>query len=264
MNCSEPVESSVRINLKNIRNFQVGFEIGKEEDWITLFDVVYMGPEDEYTGHYTVHDLHKSLENHSNNATMNNTYLKYDESGFTESEIKTAYGALNKEYEGTTHKLIPGYLTPPEDMIFKTWQKATNYLVNTEPMFESIKNGNWKVVEDLVRKNVAHHKGATVYTGVLDLAKKENTTLRVPKYFWKILKVGEYGIAFITLNDPKGEQNMDAFGCTHLCEEHNWIIHDRNNIGLGKTICCNVAQFIDSTENIPNQMVIPVILEGQQ
>jgi DNA/RNA endonuclease G (NUC1) len=188
--------------------------------------------------------------------------LKYDEAGFTESEIQDAYDKWNN---GNTHKLVPGYLTHPNDMIFKSWQKATHYHINTEPIYESIKDGNWKIVEDLVREKITKYKNAIIYTGVLDLEESENSILRVPKYFWKIVRVDKSGIAFITLNDPENDTDMKGYpGCNNICEESNWIFHNRTYHKMGNTICCNVDSFIKSRANndVPHTLDARNILNG--
>ena len=62
--------------------------------------------------------------------------------------------------------LAKGHLSPDADFIWQEWQDATYYYFNAAPQWQSINNGNWKAIEEAVRK-YAYQKSANlkIFTG---------------------------------------------------------------------------------------------------
>ena len=61
-------------------------------------------------------------------------------------------------------------LAPRSDMFYRSQQDSTFYYINTVPMWKSIRDGNWKLVEDIVRKTAGQNNvNLDVWTGGIDV-----------------------------------------------------------------------------------------------
>lgn len=145
-------------------------------------------------------------------------------------------------------------------MIFFSHQWATYYYINVVPQFQSINNGNWKHIENSVRRKAAQLKRELfVFTGaheILELKNKkislEKNALEVPKWMWKIImdKESNAGIGFITFNNPFSSSATHL--CKDICIEYGWDWKDRKSFTKGYTICCKIDELMSVIESIPN------------
>lgn len=49
--------------------------------------------------------------------------------------------------------LVEGQLAPRDDMFYRSQQDSTFYYANTVPMWKSVRDGNWRLVEDIARQS---------------------------------------------------------------------------------------------------------------
>lgn len=184
-------------------------------------------------------------------------------------------GSADKIKNNNKHYLAKGHLTPDADGIFNTWQMATYYYINVFPQWQVINNGNWKGIENLVRKKASiYNEPVEVYTGIHEVLKYNGIEitldvggkLKAPKWIWKVLihrgKVDK-GIAFLTLNDPyavRYEPLCVGSKCVEdRCADYQWSVIFRQenqdlqlaNIESGYTVCSNIMRLVELGVQIP-------------
>ncbi len=181
------------------------------------------------------------------------------------------------EFNITNTFLAKGHLSPDADFVFEEWQDATYYFFNTAPQWQSINNGNWKVLEGEVRK-LAQSKGITlaVHTGtfgklkmdmVNSVALGKEGTIPVPLYFWKLVSdpVSNETIAFVSVNHPRLDDVIDEDAeaipaefdlcpseSRDLCEEGQWPLSNRLDFNRGLIYCCSYDQLKLSIPWLPD------------
>ncbi|KAL7041304.1 hypothetical protein ACKWTF_000715 [Chironomus riparius] len=165
--------------------------------------------------------------------------------------------------------LARGHLTPDGDMIFVSWQWTTYYYINVIPKWQSVNNGNWKVIEFAVRsKAAALSYDLKVFTGGFEVLELENQRisleddgLEVPKWAWKVVKDTQNGngIAFVTYNNPFATAITDL--CTDICDANGWNWAERKNFYKGYTICCDVTELMGIISDIPAEANCTGILQ---
>ncbi|XP_040566331.2 salivary protein Tsal1 [Lepeophtheirus salmonis] len=200
------------------------------------------------------------------------SYFKEGSQFFTKSSASTSYklrtqkdkfikifGAQNDFFSiRRSFYLARGHLTPDGDfdLIHNSLADATYHYINVAPMWQSINNGNWKVLEGSIRLYVSLlSEDFVVYTGtygVLKLPNKngvkipiylgEDELIPVPKLIWKILfnPRREEAIVFIGSNNPFLEQIETV--CPDLCEDTHWndfLEHRRFEVSKGYLYCCS-------------------------
>ena len=83
-------------------------------------------------------------------------------------------------------------LVPRSDMFYRSQQDSTFFYINTVPMWKSIRDGNWKLVEAIVRKTAGKDKqpaNLDVWTGGYGILAYQNSD-------------GEWCITHIYINPP--------------------------------------------------------------
>ena len=183
---------------------------------------------------------------------------------------------------GKKHNLYlsKGHLSPEADFVWKEWQDASHYYINAAPQWQSFNNGNWKSVEEAVRR-YAYKKRSDlkVFTGTegqlrvgkshvpVSLATKKdsfkevtNDLIPAPLHFWKLVHNYDENAAiiFVGLNNPHisryavnnvSELNNSTYlslcptDDPRLCEKAGWNLAHRKNILRGVVYCCTVAGF---------------------
>lgn len=79
------------------------------------------------------------------------------------------------DYSRPTHYLVKGHLAPNADFVDAAKRRATFYLINAAPQWQSFNNGNWKALEDSIRRKAGSERGAIhVYTGVYGALRRED------------------------------------------------------------------------------------------
>lgn len=167
--------------------------------------------------------------------------------------------------------LVRGHLTPKVDFLFGSQQRATFWLINAAPQWQSFNSGNWERIEQGVRQLIADRNiTANIYTGtygILDYkdaageAKQiflshNNSVVPVPKLFYKIvLTLDEtLGVALIGVNNPFAtidEIEDEYVVCEDIADELLWLKWDRKNIVKGYAYACEVDQFVHVVKHLP-------------
>ena len=163
-----------------------------------------------------------------------------------------------------------GHLAPNGDFAFRDWQEATFFYANVVPQWRQVNRGNWKQVEEVVRKK-AGMGDVEVVTGTLGILKldrrqvwlgnhamnRRKKMIPVPKVLWKVVTDIQSGssIVLITLNNPlyKRITRRQVF-CTDICEETGWDVQlTRRKIKeRGYTFCCDLQDFKQQVPWLPD------------
>lgn len=203
--------------------------------------------------------------------------LNYDNGGYEEklavdaSYEKPSSTLIAGELDSLPDKpqIVKGFLTPPDTFIYKYQNKAARHYLNTAPMFRSIKEGNWKKIEDAcIRLAVLNGLDLTVHTGthgILELdnlqKRREKVFLRttktelkmpVPKYIWKAvydesIPKKTRGVVIVMSNNPLEPPTDSDYFCKNVCEQVNWIKATylfTKNPKEGIFFCCAVDDFL--------------------
>lgn len=158
--------------------------------------------------------------------------------------------------------------------MFGSQQRATFWLINAAPQWQSFNSGNWERIEHGVRQLIADRNiVANIYTGTYgiltynDVAglpipiflshdKHNNSVVPVPKLFYKIVINLDrtLGVALIGVNNPfatADEIEEDYVVCDDVADQLLWLKWDRKNIAKGYTYACEVDQFLQVIEHLP-------------
>ncbi|XP_053677377.1 uncharacterized protein LOC128727485 isoform X1 [Anopheles nili] len=173
--------------------------------------------------------------------------------------------------------LAKGHLTPDADAILNNWAAATYFFLNAAPEWQIVNGGNWKRVENAVRK-VATQLNDTlqVYTGVYDVLRLPDIegssvpitlggdgSVAVPKWLWKVAvhQPTNAAIAFITLNNPfaTNEERL----CEDICARHGWHQKEFLELRKGLTYCCAVSDAQNAIKHIPKSIRSKAVLKLQ-
>ena len=189
--------------------------------------------------------------------SIKTTYTKSNQLKRLESLIGDK--KLAQKYMTATF-LSRGHLTPDADGVFISWQMATYYYVNVVPQWQSINNGNWKIIEGAVRRKAGQLKtDCLIFTGTHDVLVLNNIPItlhengiQVPLWTWKIIKVPSKnsGIAFVTLNNPFQTFKPTPL-CKNICKETKWDKSNFNDFNKGFTICCKISDLMKVIPLIP-------------
>lgn len=143
-------------------------------------------------------------------------------------------------------------------MFYKSQQDSTYSDLNIVPVWQSINNGNWKLVGEVIRKLAADTlTDLQVWAGGIDilrLSKKKiylardalnRAIVQVPKVLFKCVydRKRNRGLVFLTVNDPHvAEVNADYLICEKdpRCE---LMYQQFSKTKDGYTYCCSLASF---------------------
>ncbi|KAJ8667405.1 hypothetical protein QAD02_009068 [Eretmocerus hayati] len=169
--------------------------------------------------------------------------------------------------------LVEGTLAPKSDMFYRSQQDGTYFYINTIPMWKSIQDGNWKTVEEIIRKSAAKACNTLdVWTGGIGNLTITNSTgittaitltkdkdgkpaLPVPRFAFKYVvdRKNNRGIVFVTLNDPQ----VKAITAEDLlCEPYAacTTTYPQFNLAFsGYTYCCTInsgSRFADLAQKL--------------
>ncbi|KAL7287320.1 hypothetical protein TKK_0018444 [Trichogramma kaykai] len=165
--------------------------------------------------------------------------------------------------KGKQMYLSRGHLVARGDKIFKTEREATYFYANTVPMWNTVNEGNWFIIEDYIRI-LSNEKGHPLHTwtggfDVMELEDKPiflggNNKLPVPKILYKcaVDKKAEESICFLVVNNPYLKEEKFASGanykkCKEL-EECNQIFPDHSATKYGRMYCCSLKDFYRKNE----------------
>ncbi|KAJ6645415.1 hypothetical protein Bhyg_00621 [Pseudolycoriella hygida] len=164
--------------------------------------------------------------------------------------------------------LVRGHLTPKVDFIFGSQQRATFWLINAAPQWQSFNAGNWERIEQGVRQLIADRDlMVNIFTGTYGVLafndsdgksnpiflfhdQNNNSVVPVPKLFYKIVLDMNFtsGVALIGANNPFAtidEIEEEYVVCDDVADQLDWLKWDRKNIVKGYTYACEVDQFLE-------------------
>jgi hypothetical protein len=170
--------------------------------------------------------------------------------------------------------LIKGQLIAYKDFIYKSQQEMTSLCLNSAPIWQVIRKGNWRHMGNSIRQYAGRNgKDLTVYTGTygtlhvshvngtrvpfyLGTDRNGRSALPVPKFFWKIVydRLMRRGIVFILINSYRDDTRVAEYEiCSDVCDRtqswfHGW---DRFRVTLGYVYCCTVRDFLAKTGAVP-------------
>lgn len=154
--------------------------------------------------------------------------------------------------------LVKGHLVSKDDFFYKAQQISTFNYDNTFPIWRSIKEGNWQLIGEIVRKLADQSvSDMEIYTLPFDflhvnsstdfLAQKLNTSMYIPKILAKVVFSStnhKRGLVFHTANDPHMDRaemkklmlEAEVGLCTRLldCDYHP----EFHVLKRGLTYCC--------------------------
>lgn len=166
-------------------------------------------------------------------------------------------------------KIVKGFLTPPESFIYKYQNIAARHYMNIVPYALSIKEGNWKMVEDACIKLVSSKTHSlTVHTGTYGVLNDQegkgvflgrDGKVPVPQYIWKAVydesdPQNVRGVVVVVFNNPLRRPSDNEIFCADKCAEVKWIketVMDLQDHNKGFIFCCEVNDFLRTVEKGP-------------
>ena len=166
--------------------------------------------------------------------------------------------------------LTPSNLVPASDFPYEQQRIATQYLINTFPLWKRMKDGNWNNLERSIRKHSNESRsGFIVVGGTLGVTtlpdnrgqqqplymtrnKANVPTVAVPKLVWKLVYDYRHysSIVFVMTNNPYRTSTQDLFKyrevvCDCVCDmTDGWFQGwDRKDFTKGYIYCCTWDQF---------------------
>lgn len=158
-----------------------------------------------------------------------------------------------------------GQILSKDDLFYIPEQRATLFLENTALIWNSINEGNWKKVGDIVRSlAVETATDLDVYSGTMGCLTLNKSPLQlynlndltkhtcVPKILFKIAVDKKYdsqrGIIFVTVNDPSIQVVEDGSipSDLKLCNEKSeckQLYPEFSSTKKGYTYCCDLEDF---------------------
>ena len=169
--------------------------------------------------------------------------------------------------------LSRGHLAAKADFVYGSQQRATFYLVNVSPQWQTFQGGNWEALESSVRDFVFRkNRDFVVYTGTYGVAtlpnvtgnetelylhidRNNNKSIPIPKFFWKAVydPESQAGVVFVGINNPHiSDPQGDYLICTDVCANISWVNWDQKNITAGYSYCCEVDDFRSTVDILPD------------
>ncbi|CAG2054235.1 unnamed protein product [Timema podura] len=173
--------------------------------------------------------------------------------------------------------LICCEMAPVQDFLFNSWQQTAYHYINTAPMWKSIYQGNWRIIEETARAYAKRWslERLEVWTGTYEVlklpnkngglvpiylsvdAKDKNKYIEVPKYFWKILydALSNSGVAIVVSNNPfiskeDREQRLCSDDISHKINK--WLEVVENEPDKGLVHCCVIMDLITKIPDLPS------------
>lgn len=175
--------------------------------------------------------------------------------------------------------LSRGHLTAKADFLFGAQHRATFYLVNAAPQWQTFNGRNWNNLEQDVRNYASRNAvDLVVYTGThgvttllhsvtgaeTELYLYVNGAARgipVPRIFWKLVydPVRKAGTVFIGVNNPYILNPSKDIICTNVCSQYSWLTWRATDVEDGYSYCCSVADFRRTVTTFPNLEVTQLL-----
>ncbi|KAJ8667403.1 hypothetical protein QAD02_009066 [Eretmocerus hayati] len=164
-----------------------------------------------------------------------------------------------------------GHLVANADEFYQAEQDSTFLYANVVPMWQQVNNGNWKVIEGLVRR-LAGEKGTSldVWTGGIGILSlpdgngdeveiflitskgaEKRQSIPAPRILFKYVynaKDNE-GLVFLSVNNPYVDKKSvhDYIICKEY-EHCKSVMPNSINTGKGYSYCCTVGDFMKNQE----------------
>lgn len=174
--------------------------------------------------------------------------------------------------------LSRGHLTPKADFIYGSQQDATFYFVNAIPQWNLLNIGNWKILENNLRKLASNRRiDLKIYTGTAEILSlphnfdkrpvqlflDERKILPIPKFIWKVVyhEASGRGVAFVGVNNPFLKEDVDEYSiCKNVCDKlSDYIQINLNYTTHGYVYCCEVGNIMQTVSTIPRLNVIGLL-----
>jgi hypothetical protein len=283
--CLKPPQSIVtevgHCSTENVVKGRIGFNLNYE--FLEVIEVCY-----DNLRHMTVHTTHKLNRNVASAETEfdRKNYILFelfetpDQFYKCKNQIMSLGHLFNSQTQaqkyidcdkGGDMYLTKAHLVPKNDFLFGFQQKATSYDITTAPQWQTINSGNWRILENRIRRYAnSNNVDLTITTGALNvlelpnlfdvpqflqLTKGENNTfVSIPTLFWKLVhdRTNNSGIVFVLINNPyKNFRRTRAYVvCTCVCARtKSWFDGlDRFDRKKGYIYCCTLEDFRARTE----------------
>lgn len=273
--------------LHNSSLISVGYHLNK--NFMRLFDICFDGTYDQPL--YTL-EVIQPANVFNQNGVQRPGWLMGGEDYFTSTNVDKLFTRKNQlqmlaralgsperaeEFINEKQFLTRGHLAPKADFIFGTHQRATFYLLNASPQFQTFNAGNWAKIEESVR-GLAMRKNLTldVFTGTygvltfrdvrnvsqgfyLNYDRNNNGLVPVPELFFKVVidrKSGK-GVALVGVNNPfvtLKEAEERYFYCDDVSEQIQWVKKIRSRAEDGFYYACEVGEFALVAEELPKEL----------
>lgn len=179
------------------------------------------------------------------------------------SKIADVFNNQRIHFDGN-HFFTPLQLAPCEDFSDQQEKSATFFVENMVPSFSVILNGNWAFIEESVRRKVTEEteiitgqfghltlpdrNGENISLFLEDSAvgqtknsKQPYNRVKVPEFFYKIVRSSNNDLVFVTSNNPFMTSLADE---KRMCKVDVCSTALRlKNFSLGYTYCCHFAEF---------------------
>lgn len=153
------------------------------------------------------------------------------------------------------------------DLYYANEQQSTYFYINALPMWQTINNGNWRFIEEMIRRTASNPKNPLnfdVWVGGIDILslpdrtgaqkkiylginnKNGDAIVPVPKLIFKLIYNNKKreGLVFLTINNPYVENDIpsDYLLCNDVCKNfRNLGFGDRRK---GFAYCCTIEDFL--------------------
>ncbi|CAH0381108.1 unnamed protein product [Bemisia tabaci] len=297
LECANSVRAVLRPNFsqtcaKTGTEMEIGFEV--ETEYLPLINVCH--DVDAADTIYVEHDIvstirgAKMLQNRP--SFQEGPYPLYDgvntRKVYTQEYQRQLFDDLLGKGEGKhvirgLYYLAKGHLAPHADFLYGTWKWATYFYVNAAPQWQIINGGNWKGLEDYL-KRLAAETGEDLHIitgswGVLKLRSRITGTyvdvylqpeeghrkIRVPAGFFKIIqsKVSHKAIVAICSNNPFEKVPLFSL-CKNIAKENHWPTAETRwkSYKRGFIYFCNVEQFVARVKEYLPKVKYSGILQG--
>lgn len=162
--------------------------------------------------------------------------------------------------------LVEAQLISKDDLYYVGQQRATFHYENVVPLWKSVRDGNWNLVDRAARKisREISSSPTLVIAGVYDILtlsgsggssrdvilkanNGESLAIVVPKFVYKIIfePSSGKGMVFVTINNPRiTEASKELVLCNPL-EYCRTAYPQFSAPTLGFTYCCTIREFLD-------------------
>jgi hypothetical protein len=288
--CKDTPESTIvrtgKCNINGLDKHSIGFKVNA--GFIELMEVCH-DPQ-RHTTQYIKFIVVQGVEKRQRNVPRQNYFRK---SGFFKGltpPVESVYNCKSGQYSILANllgseeavdryidcssrggeSLDKGHLAAYADFVYYAQQKASLHYVNTVPQWQSFNAGNWKILEERIRKYAeTHNTDLVVYAGYHKVARlrdknnkehpifltkdpNNNDAIPVPDQMYRIVYDQDMrrGIVFLGINSVEINPNISKrMICQDVCEQAKSFFTgwNRMNSSKGYIYCCTLNDFLASS-----------------